>query len=184
MLVLLMSATGWRWDLLRRSDLSVQDLALKQRKSKMSPSLLKIIRVPTISTLLHGKIKPKDWQVASFCGLFLQFFRVVFSVMANPVIWRAGSSARRGHQGEYLDANPLERAPDGEVKVIAAMVGTLEGGYVRSGFYGFSIFFSICFYICFLHSHSIIHLGIIPLVLCLQARWRDEGEWLPAWMKG
>mmetsp|Transcript_1941 Transcript_1941/g.2110 ORF Transcript_1941/g.2110 Transcript_1941/m.2110 type:complete len:137 (-) Transcript_1941:143-553(-) len=22
----------------------------------------------------------------------------------------------RGHQGEYLDANPLERAPDGEVK--------------------------------------------------------------------
>ena len=23
---------------------------------------------------------------------------------------------RRGHQGEYLDANPLERAPDGEVK--------------------------------------------------------------------
>ena len=24
--------------------------------------------------------------------------------------------SRRGHQGEYLDANPLERAPDGEVK--------------------------------------------------------------------
>ena len=25
---------------------------------------------------------------------------------------------RRGHQGEYLDANPLERAPDGEVKAL------------------------------------------------------------------
>lgn len=27
-----------------------------------------------------------------------------------------GELLRRGHQGEYLDANPLERAPDGEVK--------------------------------------------------------------------
>ena len=28
---------------------------------------------------------------------------------------------RRGHQGEYLDANPLERAPDGEVKVLESI---------------------------------------------------------------
>eukprot|EP00438_Fugacium_kawagutii_P006460 Skav224964 [mRNA] locus=scaffold3893:6287:8477:+ [translate_table: standard] len=32
----------------------------------------------------------------------------------------------RGHQGEYLDANPLERAPDGEVKV-PWFSGSFEG---------------------------------------------------------
>ena len=39
----------------------------------------------TISTLLHGKINPKDWQVLSLGDAgFLQFFRVVSSHYGKP----------------------------------------------------------------------------------------------------
>ena len=45
----------------------------------------------TISTLLNGKINPKDWQVLSLGAGFLQFFRVFQVIMANPacflIIW-------------------------------------------------------------------------------------------------
>ena len=44
------------------------------------------LKNPPSSTLLHGKINPKDWQVLSLGDAgFLQFFKGLFQViMANP----------------------------------------------------------------------------------------------------
>ena len=81
-----------------------------------------------------------------------------------------------------MDANPLERAPDGEVKVIAAW---LEGD-MSDSFYCFQYVFDMFLYIIlyiYVFSFSFHTLRDHPLVLCWQARWRDEGEWLPDWMK-
>ena len=70
------------------------------------------------------------------------------------------SSARRGHQGEYLDANPLERAPDGEVKVIAGNHGWKGEKGDMSGLVSmvFPYVFHIYIYTCFRYISYVIHM--------------------------
>ena len=58
----------------------------------------------TIRTSLHGKINPKDWQVASPLVMqgvskFLGLFQVI---MANPVGWSWGMSTHFHREGMFL----------------------------------------------------------------------------------
>ena len=92
--------TGWRRDLLRRSDLSAQHLAFEGSRNYEQ-------KLSTVSLCFE------------FCFLNISLWFVFLGsfFFACP---------RRGHQGEYLDANPLERAPDGEVKASSEVATATE----------------------------------------------------------